>query len=472
VTATIAPTAREPRFPNYLQLRQPVPRGVWRVAQCAAVAVAVGLLVCLVVAPRTGLIAWWLYILPVLPLRFVLAPGVWRNVCPMATLNQVPRLLGFTRGGSLPGWLRRHGYLVGVALYFGFISMRAPLLDHNGPALAVLMALALVLAFVGGVLYKGKSGWCGTICPLLPIQKLYGQTPALVVPNAHCETCLGCQKNCYDFQPTDRHAGRRERSGSRLGELPADLRRDLPGVRDRVLHRDQAPVVLVRPAATARDAPPGDTRTVCFDAGGPTVAAKPNATLLDIAERSRLPIEAGCRMGACGADPVRITDGMDGLSPLGDDERSTLRRLGLAEDCHRMACCARVKGDVGVSLTLDRTRKAVAAAAPAVGFDPAVRRVVVIGNGIAGITAADHVRRSHPDCATTSSPTSCIPSTTAWAFRASCTGGRRCAACICSRTAGTRSTASRPGSTRRPRRSTASAPSSGWGRAMTCRMTA
>ena len=32
-------------------------------------------------------------------------------------------------------------------------------------------------------------------------------------------------------------------------------------------------------------------------------------------------------------------------------------------------------------------------------FDPAVERVVVIGNGIAGVTAADHVRRRHPDCA-------------------------------------------------------------------------
>jgi len=32
-------------------------------------------------------------------------------------------------------------------------------------------------------------------------------------------------------------------------------------------------------------------------------------------------------------------------------------------------------------------------------FDPAVERVVVIGNGIAGVTAADHVRRRHPSCA-------------------------------------------------------------------------
>ena len=34
-------------------------------------------------------------------------------------------------------------------------------------------------------------------------------------------------------------------------------------------------------------------------------------------------------------------------------------------------------------------------------FDPAVKRVVVIGHGIAGVTAADHVRRLNPECEVT-----------------------------------------------------------------------
>ena len=495
-----------PRFPNYLQMRRVVPRRAWQVAQWLGVACTLALLACLVVAPRTGLIAWWQFVLPVLPFVFLLAPGVWRNVCPMATLNQVPRVLGFTKGRSLPRWLRRHGYMVGVVAYFGLISLRAPLFDHNGPAVAALLGLALVLAFAGGVIYKGKSGWCGTICPLLPIQKLYGQTPAVVVPNAHCETCVGCQKNCLDFNPriasladandpepdwvnyrrvfagtlpgfviafftvptsvvgAPAHLGLTTASyygqvvaymAASLGAfalaemflglslsflmavwgmlaLNAQIHLSFGGAfhvhkppwltwvvgalvfvasvvflvrtlaKERVLAaiaaEDQAPPVLARTdAAAARDAPAGATHTVSFDEGGPTVAARPGSTLLEIAERSRLPIEAGCRMGVCGADPVRITAGTDALSPMSDDERATLQRLGLAEDCHRMACCARVKGDVGASLTLDRSRPA-AVEAPSTGFDATVRHVVVIGNGIAGITAADHVRRRHPDC--------------------------------------------------------------------------
>src|SRR5205085_2958780 len=48
-----------------------------------------------------------------------------------------------------------------------------------------------------------------------------------------------------------------------------------------------------------------------------------------------------------------------------------------------------------VSLTPDRS--VVAAPAVTFAFDPAVRRVVIIGNGIAGTTTADHLRRRHPE---------------------------------------------------------------------------
>ena len=51
------------------------------------------------------------------------------------------------------------------------------------------------------MLLKGKSGWCSSICPLLPIQRLYGQTPYKLVANSHCTPCVGCTKSCYDFNP-------------------------------------------------------------------------------------------------------------------------------------------------------------------------------------------------------------------------------------------------------------------------------
>ena len=88
---------------------------------------------------------------------------------------------------------------------------------------------------------------------------------------------------------------------------------------------------------------------VTFEPEGKHVVAKPGMTLLEAAEAGGLPIESGCRMGVCGADPVCVSDGMENLSAISDDERSTLDRLGLA-DTTRMACCARVQGPVTMKL--------------------------------------------------------------------------------------------------------------------------
>jgi NADPH-dependent 2,4-dienoyl-CoA reductase/sulfur reductase-like enzyme/ferredoxin len=129
---------------------------------------------------------------------------------------------------------------------------------------------------------------------------------------------------------------------------------------------------------------------------GPRIVARPGTPLLELAETAEQPIEAGCRMGVCGADPVQIVSGMEGLSPVGSDEQATLERLGLDPAHNRMACCARVEGPVTVSMTPRRDSNVVVSID--FPYDPEVRRIVVLGNGIAGVTAADHVRRRHPDC--------------------------------------------------------------------------
>ena len=53
---------------------------------------------------------------------------------------------------------------------------------------------------------------------------------------------------------------------------------------------------------------------VTFEPEGKRVVAKPGMTLLEAAEAGGLPIESGCRMGVCGADPVCVSDGMEHLS--------------------------------------------------------------------------------------------------------------------------------------------------------------
>ena len=134
---------------------------------------------------------------------------------------------------------------------------------------------------------------------------------------------------------------------------------------------------------------------VTFVPGNTRVAPKPGQTLLEVAEGAGMTIEAGCRMGVCGADPVAIRSGLECTSKVTDDELATLNRLGYASNT-RMACCVRVSGPVEVALTPDKA-EAPALSRIEIPYDKSVRKVVVIGNGIAGVTAADQLRRRHPD---------------------------------------------------------------------------
>ena len=156
----------------------------------------------LVAVPDTGLFVMWKGVIPALPLLFMVAPGVWRNICPLAASNQTPRVLGHHQGAEpRRTWLKEYGYVIAVGLFIGFVSLRKVGLDDSGPLSALLLLGAMTGAFAGGMVLKGKSGWCSTICPLLPVQRIYGQTPFALVGNNHCQPCVGCAKTCYDFNP-------------------------------------------------------------------------------------------------------------------------------------------------------------------------------------------------------------------------------------------------------------------------------
>jgi nitrite reductase (NADH) large subunit len=490
-------------FPNYTQLPRRLPLWVWHAGRVLSVAAAIGLCVLLLVKPARGLELWWKLAIPLLPLLWLTAPGLWRNLCPLAASNQTPRLLRFTRGLTIPDWYREYAPVVGMAAFILLVASREPLLNTSGVATAVLIGASLAGALVGGVVFKGKSGWCSSICPLLPVQRIYGQTPFATVPNSHCQPCVGCTKNCYDFNPrvaylADLYEDDRHYTGYRkffVGcfpglilcyfTLPAHISAGsdyarfalyiaasagsfflaetllkvsvnkltavygavaislfywyaaqvLAGTltgstgtawfvwglratvwalaavwlvrtwRKEAVFVEQAttppPVRLGGGALDAARAQQAGNPEVTFAPSGLRLVAKPGASLLDLAESGEQPIEAGCRMGVCGADPVCVLDGLEHLSPATADERATLERLGYAENT-RMACCAQINGPVTISLTPERAGVDAGTAATkrveGFQFDPLVARVVVVGNGIAGVTAADHVRRRHPDC--------------------------------------------------------------------------
>jgi nitrite reductase (NADH) large subunit len=483
-------------FPNYTQIPARLSVGTWQAIRVVTLLGAIGLAMALVVVPGDALDVMWKGVIPALPLLWLVVPGLWRNLCPLSASNQTPRVLGLSKARTAPPWLKEYGFVIGAGLFIAFVSLRKLGLDDSGPASALLLLGALSGAYAGGTLLKGKSGWCSSICPLLPVQRLYGQTPYKLVANSHCTPCVGCTKNCYDFNPKvafladlkdpDPYwSGYKKlfaaafpglvvgfftlpeaRSGAEIASLYGQLALHLAAsvaifyaldsllkvsthklttlwaavafslfywyasapwpewatwgaravaialaagwvlrtyAKERAFDKQQAPAPEVKPltdlaagrSMASHRALNAGAPEVTFEPEGKHVVAKPGMTLLEAAEAGGLPIESGCRMGVCGADPVCVSDGMEHLSAISDDERSTLDRLGFADNT-RMACCARVQGPVTMKLTPEKPARPTLSRIARFSYDKSVERVVVLGNGIAGVTAADHVRRRHP----------------------------------------------------------------------------
>jgi len=496
-------------FANYTQRPRQGPDGLWLALRLVVLALALGEIALLFLKPALGLALFWTVAVPLLPGLWAVAPGLWRQVCPMAFLNQLPRTLGLEVKRALPASARYWSYLLAVALLVAMVALRRPLLNDAGWATGAMCVVALVLALLGGLAFKGRSGWCGTFCPLAPVQRSHGQAPVFVVRNGYCAPCVGCQKNCIDFNPRaaihgdladsdPRHATQRlwfmamlpglivgyytagpalqaggvgaylaALLGSALGAaglflLLRALFATTPyrmatvfGAAALLLYYAWAGPVLVGGVAGVAGLPPapdwlvqasrlvgvpivwgvwrasvagerayqalergdavriddsrlkaaggGDARGAPIEIlerrSGKRFAAAPGKSLLESMEAAGVPIEFGCRSGLCGADPVGIVDGHEHLDEPGADEAATLKRLGLTGRA-RLACCTRARGP----LTIDCDARSVPPRAEARPAAPkvdralagGVKRVVIIGNGVAGMTVAEALRDASP----------------------------------------------------------------------------
>jgi hypothetical protein len=108
-------------------------------------------------------------------------------------------VLGLTRGLTIPNWLKEYGYVIAISLFLVLASLRKVGLDDSGPPSA-LLCLARWARLRGRPGLQGQVGVVLDDVPC-PLQRIYGQTPFALVGNSHCQPCVGCVKNCYDFNP-------------------------------------------------------------------------------------------------------------------------------------------------------------------------------------------------------------------------------------------------------------------------------
>ena len=80
----------------------------------------------------------WFILIPVLPLTFMINPGMWRGICPLATANMIgSSSASATREVSGP-WLHRVAG-VGILLLFVLVPARRFLFNSDGPILALVV---------------------------------------------------------------------------------------------------------------------------------------------------------------------------------------------------------------------------------------------------------------------------------------------------------------------------------------------
>lgn len=174
---------------------------LWRTAQWLGVAVTGVLLWGLLRYPEPSLNLLWNVAIPLLPAAFLINPALWRNVCPLATLNMVPNGLVGQKNLTV-GWLAPVG-LLGIALLVVLVPARRFVFNTDGTVLAIVIVAVVAAAVVLGTFTDMKAGFCNAICPVLPVERLYGQRPFVTVGNPRCVPCTLCTtRGCIDLGPT------------------------------------------------------------------------------------------------------------------------------------------------------------------------------------------------------------------------------------------------------------------------------
>ncbi len=170
----------------------------WKILQLVFWVIGLTLLMTMILVPALGLTLFWNVLIPIAPALLVIATGVWRNVCPLGTTALLPDKAGYSKKLKLDTSNQSAFNLVGVILLLLIIPLRHVLFDRNGAATAIILIVMAAIALLSGIVYERKSAWCSGLCPVHPVEKLYGSCVAYTLPNTHCNECVKCSVPCPD----------------------------------------------------------------------------------------------------------------------------------------------------------------------------------------------------------------------------------------------------------------------------------
>ncbi|MGL5064442.1 MAG: 4Fe-4S binding protein, partial [Microcoleus sp.] len=183
-----------------------------------------------------GTTVFWGAIVPAaIFILLVFGHELWRRICPLSFLSQIPRALGkqrqFKRENQKTGKVRYELAKVNSDSWLGknypylqfgwlFVGLCGRILFFNADrlVLAFWMLFTIAAAIAVGYFYGGKS-WCQYFCPMAPVQSIYSEPGGLLSSKAHmsdrtitqsmCRTvradgqeesaCVACQNPCIDI---------------------------------------------------------------------------------------------------------------------------------------------------------------------------------------------------------------------------------------------------------------------------------
>ena len=171
---------------------------LWRAGRATALIALVAVFAGLVLAPDAGLAVLWGGFVPAIATSLFVTPVLWRGICPLATLNEVGNGIGrpvtpSPRTQTILG-------IGGLVLFHILVPARLLLFNHNGTAVVAAGLAIGMLAILLGARFAVRSAFCNALCPILPMERLYGQAPIMSVERGRCGACTVCTpRGCLDL---------------------------------------------------------------------------------------------------------------------------------------------------------------------------------------------------------------------------------------------------------------------------------
>ncbi|MEM9276550.1 MAG: hypothetical protein AAGA80_26930 [Cyanobacteria bacterium P01_F01_bin.143] len=182
---------------------------------------------CLPYSPYAlGARLFWGIVIPIAVVCLLLfGSRFWRQVCPLAWIIQLPRLLGWQskrrRIINHDHWLVINSPYITFFLFFLGLNIRLLFINSDRLGLGIVLLLISLAALTSGFWFSGRT-WCQYFCPMIAVETIYLGTEGALgnplqrkpskLPTRLCQTidphgkpksaCVGCSSPCIDLDET------------------------------------------------------------------------------------------------------------------------------------------------------------------------------------------------------------------------------------------------------------------------------